>query len=115
MPWKETCIMDQRVAFISCCLRDEAPMSELCAAFGISRNTGYKWLRRYGSEGPAGLQDRSRAQRGVDRLLRNIDALAGETLLEFGQRDVRLRGHHRVQPVRPAVTAAIIRDRRASG
>ena len=61
MPWKETCIMDQRIAFISCCLRDEAPMTELCAAFGISRNVGYKWLRRYRREGPAGLEDRSRA------------------------------------------------------
>jgi hypothetical protein len=36
-------------------------MSELCAAFGISRNTGYRWLRRYRSEGPAALEERSRA------------------------------------------------------
>ena len=61
MPWKETCVMDQRIAFVSAALRDEAPMSELCAAFGISRNTGYKWLRRWRGEGPAGLEDRSRA------------------------------------------------------
>ncbi len=37
-------------------------MSELCAAFAISRKTGYKWLQRYGREGPAGLEDRSRAR-----------------------------------------------------
>ncbi len=55
MPWKETCIMDQRIAFISCCLRDEAPIRELCAAFGISRAAGYKWLRRYSSESATGL------------------------------------------------------------
>ena len=61
MPWKETCTMDQRISFVCCCLRDEAPMSEFCAAFAISRKTGYKWLRRYGREGPAGLEDRSRA------------------------------------------------------
>ena len=36
-------------------------MSELCAAFGISRKTGYKWLQRYAAEGPSGLADRSRA------------------------------------------------------
>ncbi len=61
MPWKETCVMDQRIAFISAVLRDEAPTNTLCAAFGISRNTGYKWLRRYRSEGPPGLEERSRA------------------------------------------------------
>ena len=61
MPWKETCVMDQRVNFISAVLRDEAPMSALCAAFGISRTTGYKWLGRYRSAGAAGLEDRSRA------------------------------------------------------
>ncbi len=38
-------------------------MSELCAAFGISRTTGYKWLRRWRGQGPAGLEDRSRAPR----------------------------------------------------
>ena len=61
MPWKETCVMDQRIAFVSAALRDEAPMSELCAAFGISRKTGYKWLRRWRGDGPSGLEDRSRA------------------------------------------------------
>ena len=63
MPWNETCIMDQRIAFIAAVLCDEAPMTALCTAFGISRNTGYKWLRRYEQEGPPGLEDRSRAPR----------------------------------------------------
>lgn len=61
MPWKETCVMDQRIAFVSAALRDEAPMSDLCAAFGISRTTGHYWLRRYREEGPSGLEERSRA------------------------------------------------------
>ena len=61
MPWKETCVMDQRIAFVSAILRDEAPVSELCADFGISRTTGYKWLQRYRREGPSGLEERSRA------------------------------------------------------
>ncbi|MFB3078778.1 MAG: helix-turn-helix domain-containing protein [Lysobacterales bacterium] len=33
---------------------------ELCRRFGISPKTGYKWLHRYQSEGPGGLQERSR-------------------------------------------------------
>lgn len=36
-------------------------MTELCAAYGISRRVGYKWLARYMAEGPAGLADRSHA------------------------------------------------------
>ena len=36
-------------------------MTALCAVYGISRKTGYKWLSRYRAEGPAGLLDRSRA------------------------------------------------------
>ena len=36
-------------------------MSELCAEFGVSRQTGYKWLARYRAEGVEGLKDRSRA------------------------------------------------------
>ncbi|HEX4953063.1 MAG TPA: leucine zipper domain-containing protein, partial [Thermoanaerobaculia bacterium] len=38
-------------------------MSELCASFGISRKTGYKWAVRWAEEGKAGLRDRSRAPR----------------------------------------------------
>ena len=36
-------------------------MTELCAAYAISRRVGYKWLDRYRAEGPAGLADRSHA------------------------------------------------------
>ena len=35
-------------------------MAELCERFGVSRKTGYRWVRRFGEEGPAGLEDRSR-------------------------------------------------------
>jgi transposase InsO family protein len=36
-------------------------LSELCARFGISRKTGYKWLARFEQAGLAGLSDHSRA------------------------------------------------------
>jgi transposase InsO family protein len=36
-------------------------MTELCARYGISRKTGYKWLERFEAEGKAGLKDRSHA------------------------------------------------------
>lgn len=37
-----------------------ANVSELCREFGISRNNGYKWIRRYKDEGTPGLNDRSK-------------------------------------------------------
>ena len=61
MPWSETCAMDERMRFVIAASEDEAVMSEICAEFGISRQTGYKWLERYRSEGAEGLKERSRA------------------------------------------------------
>jgi putative transposase len=61
MPWKETSRMDAKMKFIGRCLQRELPMTVLCAEFGISREVGYKWMRRYREEGSAGLEDRSRA------------------------------------------------------
>src|SRR5262245_26750984 len=61
MPWKETCPMDQRVAFIADWLRDEWTMSELAARYQISRKTAYKWVDRYAADPEHGLAERSRA------------------------------------------------------
>jgi putative transposase len=61
MPWSETCAMDERMRFVVAASEDEAVMSEVCAEFGISRQTGYKWLARYAAEGAEGLKERSRA------------------------------------------------------
>lgn len=36
------------------------PFVALCARFGVSRKTGYKWLNRYRADGPAALHPRSR-------------------------------------------------------
>jgi putative transposase len=63
MPWRESCAMDQRLAFVAECLAGDVTMTELCEIYGVSRRVGYKWLARYGAEGPAGLADRSRAPR----------------------------------------------------
>jgi putative transposase len=61
MPWRETWAMDERMRFVLAASDDEAVMSEICAEFGISRQTGYKWLWRYRAEGLEGLKERSRA------------------------------------------------------
>ncbi|MDX1300588.1 MAG: IS481 family transposase [Pseudomonas sp.] len=60
MPWEEVKPMQQKVLFIADYLRQRASMVDLCAAYGISRKTGYKWLRRYHELGLEGLAEQSR-------------------------------------------------------
>lgn len=60
MPWKETTVLTQRKEFVQLARQSTIPMRDLCQRFGISRKTGYKWLRRWRAAGDAGLQDRSR-------------------------------------------------------
>src|SRR5437867_7216110 len=63
MPWKEASPMDQRTQFIADHLRDVRSITELCALYGVSRKTGYKWIDRYVRHGPAGLEEASRRPR----------------------------------------------------
>lgn len=59
VPWKETRIMDQRVQFIAAVQDDSrGNFKKLCERFGISRQKGYKWVERYETDGPRGLEDR---------------------------------------------------------
>ena len=61
MPWLETDVRDQRIQFVLTVRRGTATVSETCRAFGISRTTGYKWLRREAAAGSvAVLADQSR-------------------------------------------------------
>lgn len=61
MVWRETGIMDERLRFVVECLSGDETMVALCAAYGISRKNGYKWLGRYRTFGPEGLHDLPRA------------------------------------------------------
>ena len=53
--------MDQRERFINDHRHGLYSMTELCARYGVSRPTGYKWLARYDAAGQPGLQPRSHA------------------------------------------------------
>jgi len=61
MPWEETSAMDQRIGCIGDWLSGDYTKSELCRAYGISRPTADKWIRRYREGGPGGLAELSRA------------------------------------------------------
>lgn len=58
MPWQEVSVMESRSEFVRLADQAELSFSQLCARFGISRKTGYKWLARAQSGEP--LSDRSR-------------------------------------------------------
>ena len=52
--------MSQKMEFIEQALARGASVSALCEQFGISRQTGHKWLRRYRQQGYLGLVEKSR-------------------------------------------------------
>ena len=60
MPWPEESTMDLRRQFVQDVQSGAAPMTELCAAYQISRKTGYKWLARFDEGGLPALADQSR-------------------------------------------------------
>jgi putative transposase len=61
MPWQETDPMFERHHFTQDLASGPWTMTELCARYGISRNTGYKWRERFLSLGVRGLEEQSRA------------------------------------------------------
>src|SRR5262249_8182465 len=60
MPWKPQRVSDQRFQFVVLASRRERPLSSLCREFGISRQTGHVWLKRFQQEGMAGVKEHSR-------------------------------------------------------
>ncbi|WP_438481119.1 helix-turn-helix domain-containing protein [Oleiharenicola lentus] len=53
--------------FIARAEKGDEPFSAVCAHFGVSRKTGYKWLNRFRVEGEAGLVEQSRRPKNSPR------------------------------------------------
>jgi transposase InsO family protein len=60
MAWRDQTVLEQRLEFISFCLRPGANIRELCRRYEVSPTIAYKWMARFQSEGVAGLEDRPR-------------------------------------------------------
>jgi putative transposase len=60
MPWNEQRVMSLKLQFVDRATRKDANISDLCREFGISRQTGHKWLRRHRELGYLGLVEESR-------------------------------------------------------
>lgn len=63
MPWKETGAMDQKIQMIGEYLSGECTITELSKVYGISRNTVYKWIKRYEQSSNTGLTERKSCPR----------------------------------------------------
>jgi transposase-like protein len=55
--------MEEKLRFVYDYEREEGTMWDLCSRFGVSRETGYVWLRRYREQGARGLVELDRAAR----------------------------------------------------
>lgn len=53
--------------FIELVEKGDEPFSAICARYGVSRKTGYKWLNRFRTEGEAGLLEQSRRPKNSPR------------------------------------------------
>lgn len=61
MPWRQECVSDQRLKFVVAASAPARCMAALCREFGVSRQAGYTWLKRYEKDGAnAVLSERSR-------------------------------------------------------
>ena len=85
MPWLETDVRDQRIQFVLT-VRRGTTVSDACRAFGISRKTGHKWLRREAEAGSvARLADLSRRpHRSPHRTAPAVVQRVGELRAQFG-------------------------------
>ena len=57
MPWKESDVRSERIAFVVRARQPGCKLAPLCREFGISRQTGYKWLRRFEEVGSLSALD----------------------------------------------------------
>lgn len=96
MPWKDSKPMDERVLFVADHVRGKYDFSELCARYGISRKTGYKWVNRFRQEGAQGLAERSRRplsqpNQVPDGIRRAILDLRASRRIELGPKKIQAR------------------------
>ena len=103
MSWKVDTVMSLRKEFVALAQADGVNMSELCRRTGISRKSGYKWLRRYRQGGEHSLHD----------LSKRPHSSPNQTSHELEQLIIELRAEH---PAKGGhVLGRMLRDRGYEG
>ena len=116
MPWKVILPMEERKRFIDELLLSKRSFTDFCAEFGISRKTGYKWLKRFRCEGPGCFVPRSsRPKRSPKRTASWVSRLViAERLAHpfWGPRKIRAKLiEKRLEPLPAASTLGLILKR----
>jgi len=118
MPWQQVQVVDQRIRFALEAGEADSCMAAVCRKYGISRETGYKWLQRYRELGPAGLmQEMSRRPHSSPRQspVEVVNALKAARLArpDWGARKLAhvLKSQHQELPAVSTSTLQRILDR----
>jgi transposase len=95
MPWHTRNLLEEREAFIRLAESADDYFSRLCQSFGISRNTGYKWLSRYRQSGNvlAALKDQSRRPHRTSAVGERVELEVLRCRAQYGW------GPHKLAPV----------------
>jgi len=122
MPWRQVSAMTERLQFIRDARQRLVTFTELCALYGISRVTGYKWLRRAEQSGLDFLQELSRrphrcphatppalAARLLEARRRHPNWGPRKLLALLRRQDAR-RGHEHLWPARSTVAELLRRN-----
>lgn len=84
MPWKESGVVESRMEAVIRQKEGER-VSVLSREYGVSRQTIYKWIKRFDEEGACGLFDRSRRpRRSPKRISGKTERRIIELRLEYG-------------------------------
>jgi putative transposase len=122
MPWRQVDAMTERFQFIRDARQRLVTFTDLCALYGISRVTGYKWLHRAEQSGLDFLEELSRRPHSCPhatspaltaRLLearRHHPSWGPRKLLALLRRQDRRRGHELPWPARSTVAELLRRN-----
>lgn len=122
MPWRQVDAMTERWQFVRDARQRLATFTDLCALYGISRVTGYKWLKRANASGLDFLQELSRRPHSCPhatppvlqaRLLearRRHPTWGPRKLLALMRRQERRQGTAFAWPARSTVAALLRRN-----
>ena len=60
MGWRRVEVESERIRFVHEAVREQRSFSSLCCSYGISRPTGYVWLKRFREGGVTAMAEKSR-------------------------------------------------------
>ncbi len=115
MSWKSLSIMESRREFVRLAEQGGVSIAELCRRFGISRQTGFSYLRRHREAGDPGLEDRSRRpltcpRRSSDVIEARIVALRDENKSWGGRKLARVLRNQGIEGVpSPSTVTEVLR------